>query len=143
MQKKEKSFVTKSPGYLVEINHKRVFKLKFKNDTLVEKLALTYAECDEIIEKEQFSKIMSKSHIEALKLNIFDDQFPVIDVIPKSHKEFHIGFMQVTPKKYTTTYQASFAYNQSHERYLHGLGFMIEKISYDSTKKFQYQSRVC
>ncbi len=72
MQKKDKVITMKSHGYLVEIGYKRVFKLRFKNDVLVEKLALSNAQCDEIIEKEQFTKIMSHGHVEALKFNIFD-----------------------------------------------------------------------
>ena len=43
MQKKDKVITIKSHGYLVEIGYKRVFKLRFKNDVLVEKLALSNA----------------------------------------------------------------------------------------------------
>jgi len=58
MDKKDNKISLNSPGYLIELDFHRVSKLKFKNDVLIEKLALTLSESDEIIKHEKFSKIM-------------------------------------------------------------------------------------
>lgn len=41
MEKKDGKFSLNSLGYMVELDYERVFRLRFKNNVLVQKLALT------------------------------------------------------------------------------------------------------
>lgn len=72
MEKKQNVFTIKSPGFLIELDRYLMFKLKFKNNKLIEKVALTLDETDEIIGDERLDKLMGPKHIEALKFNFFD-----------------------------------------------------------------------
>ena len=49
-----------------------VFRLKFKGNKLIEKVALNLAQTDEIIGKEKFDKLMGLNHIDALKFKFHD-----------------------------------------------------------------------